>query len=135
MSQCQCYIMHFASDSASIFQQFMGMTALHELSMCIVIKLVESNGALCTVTDTHVLACFCIVLSLLSVSLIIVDMCICISMHICMYICRHACNACVYDVCAHSVNGGACLVLHVPALRRHNTEVVQYIVKMYLAQH
>ena len=30
---------------------------------------------------------------------------------------------------------GASLVLHVPALRRRKTEVVRYIVKMYLAQH
>jgi len=30
---------------------------------------------------------------------------------------------------------GASLVLHVPALRRRNTEVVRYIVIMYLAQH
>ena len=30
---------------------------------------------------------------------------------------------------------GASLLLHVPALRRRKTEVVRYIVKMYLAQH
>jgi len=50
---------------------------------------------------------------------------------------RHECcasqvTAGVVRLTAHST--GASLVLHVPALRRRNTEVVRYIVKMYLVR-